>query len=58
LCNVDGIHLLPKDKQRATALPELLLRGCKFFIIWDVLNFPSTPVVYVSKTGARATCAG
>jgi hypothetical protein len=39
-------------------LPELLLRGRKFFIIRDVLNFPSAVVVYVSQTGAKAACAG
>jgi hypothetical protein len=47
--------LLLEDKQRATALSELLLHGCKFFIIRNVLNFPSTLVVYVRQIGARAT---
>jgi hypothetical protein len=28
------------------------------FIIRDVLNFPSTAVIYLSQTGAKATCAG
>jgi hypothetical protein len=47
LCNVYGICLLAEDKQRATALPELLLRGCNF----HNLGRPQFPLVPGSRRG-------